>query len=80
MYVGSDRLCVDAVAGKRELGLFPEPMATSPYAAELEEPDVTEAADEGFWARVRTALASQKAVLLEEGYVCNAARFRPRDW
>ncbi|HET6359304.1 hypothetical protein [Streptomyces sp.] len=34
-----------------------------------------EAADEGFWARVRTVLASRKAVLLEEGYVRNAARF-----
>ncbi|MFB7312556.1 RNA-binding protein [Streptomyces sp. NPDC056192] len=76
VYVGSDRLCADAVARTRELGLFPEPMATSPYAAELEEPDVTEAANEGFWARVRTVLASQKAVLLEEGYVRNAARFR----
>ncbi|MET4644451.1 MULTISPECIES: RNA-binding protein [Streptomyces] len=75
VYVGSDRLCADAVARTRELGLFPEPMATSPYAAELEEPDVTEAADEGFWARVRTVLASRKAVLLEEGYVRNAARF-----
>jgi hypothetical protein len=76
VYVGSDRLCAEAVARTRELGLFPEPMATSPYAAELEEPHVTEAADEGFWARVRTMLASQKAVLLEEGYVRNAARFR----
>ncbi len=75
VYVGSDRLCSEAVARTRELGLFPEPMTTSPYAAELEEPDVTEAADEGFWARVRTALASRQTVLLEEGYVRNAARF-----
>ncbi|MFI1279284.1 RNA-binding protein [Streptomyces sp. NPDC020858] len=75
VYVGSDRLCADAVARTRELGLFPEPMTTSPYAAELEEPDVTEAADEGFWARVRTALASRQTVLLEEGFVRNAARF-----
>ncbi|MGW2017642.1 RNA-binding protein [Streptomyces sp. NPDC001927] len=75
VYVGSDRPHADAVARTRELGLFPEPTATSPYAAELEEPDVMEVADEGFWARVRTALASRKAVLLEEGYVRNAARF-----
>lgn len=75
VYVGSDRLRADAVARTRELGLFPEPMATFPYAAELEEPDVMETADEGFWARVRTVLASRKSVLLEEGYVRNAARF-----
>ncbi|WP_327350310.1 RNA-binding protein [Streptomyces sp. NBC_01304] len=75
VYVGSDRQCADAVARTRELGLFPEPMATSPYAAKLEEPDVMEVADERFWARVRTVLASRKAVLLEEGYVRNAARF-----
>lgn len=30
VYVGSDRLCSDAVARTRELGLFPEPMTTSP--------------------------------------------------
>ncbi|MCT9094321.1 RNA-binding protein [Streptomyces sp. ASQP_92] len=75
VYVGTDRLCADAVARTRELGLFPEPVAISPYAAELQEPDVLEAADEGFWARVRAALASRKGVLLEEGYVRNAARF-----
>ncbi|MFJ8896943.1 hypothetical protein ACIRCZ_20360 [Leifsonia sp. NPDC102414] len=67
VYVGIDRLCADAVARTRELGFFPELMKASPYAAELEEPDVTEAADEGFWARVRTTLAVRKAVLLEEG-------------
>ncbi|MEV6108726.1 hypothetical protein AB0M28_29090 [Streptomyces sp. NPDC051940] len=73
--MGSDRLCADAVARTRELGLFPEPMATSPCAAELEEPDVVGAADEEFWKRVRTVLAARKAVLLEEGYIRNAARF-----
>ncbi|MEV7448668.1 RNA-binding protein [Streptomyces nigra] len=75
VYVGSDRPCTDAVARTRELGLFPEPMTMSPSAAELDEPEVTVAADEGFWARVRTELASRKAVLLEEGYLRNAARF-----
>ncbi|WP_024759712.1 hypothetical protein [Streptomyces exfoliatus] len=75
LYVGSDRLCVDAVARTRELGLFPEPMTTSPYAAELDEPEVTQAADEDFWARVRTELASRQTVLLEEAYVRNAARW-----
>lgn len=30
VYVGSNRLCEEAVARTRELGLFPEPMTTSP--------------------------------------------------
>ncbi|MEU0677346.1 RNA-binding protein [Streptomyces sp. NPDC006172] len=75
VYVGTDRLCADAVARTRELGLFPEPLAASPYAAEFEEPEVTEAADERFWVRVRTTLASRQTALLEEGYVRNAARW-----
>lgn len=75
VYVASDRPCADAVARTRELGLFPEPMTASPYAAELEEPEVTEPADEDFWARVCTALASRQTVLLEEAYVRNAARW-----
>lgn len=75
VYVGSDRLCADAVARTRELGLFPEPMTASPYAAELEESEGTEAAGENFWASVRTELASRQTVLLEEAYVRNAARW-----
>ncbi|BCL18195.1 hypothetical protein ACPCBX_05960 [Streptomyces tuirus] len=75
VYIGGDRLCADAVARPRKLGLFPEPMTASPYAAELEEPEVTEAAGEDFWARVRTELASRQTVLLEEATVRNAARW-----
>ncbi|MEU2391410.1 RNA-binding protein [Streptomyces sp. NPDC007369] len=75
VYVGSDRPCADAVARTRELGLFPEPMTASPYAAELEEREVTEAADEDFWTRVRTELASRQTVLLEETHVRDAARW-----
>ncbi|MFF5970829.1 RNA-binding protein [Streptomyces sp. NPDC012769] len=75
VYVGSDRLCAEAVVATRELGLFPEPMTVSPYAAELEEPEVTEAADEEFWARVRTELASRQKALLEEVYVRNVTRW-----
>uniref|UniRef100_UPI003C7B0F9E RNA-binding protein n=1 Tax=unclassified Streptomyces TaxID=2593676 RepID=UPI003C7B0F9E len=75
VYVGSDRPCADAVARTRELGLFPEVMPASPYGTQLEEPEVTEAADEYFWERVRTTLASRQAVLLEESYVRNAARW-----
>ncbi|MGW1271817.1 RNA-binding protein [Streptomyces sp. NPDC002491] len=75
VYVGSDRPCADAVARTRELGLFPEPLTASPYAAEADEAEVTEPADEHFWTRVNAALASRHALLLEEGYVRNAARW-----
>ncbi len=75
VYVGSDRPSADAVARTKELGLFPEAVTVSPYAEELEEPEAMEAADEGFWASVRTVLSARKALLLEEGYVRNAARF-----
>ncbi|UQW99297.1 RNA-binding protein [Streptomyces sp. RerS4] len=75
VYVGTDRPCADAVTRTRELGLFPEPVAASPYAVEHDEPEVTETADEDFWARLLTTLASRQTVLLEEGYVRNAARW-----
>jgi len=75
MYVGSDRPCAHAVTRTRELGLFPEPLTASPYAAEFDEPEVTEPADDGFWIRVRTTLASRQALLIEENYVCGAARW-----
>ncbi|KKZ75058.1 RNA-binding protein [Streptomyces showdoensis] len=75
VYVGSDLPCAEAVARTRELGLFPEPMPTSPYAADLAETETAEAADEGFWSRVRAELASRQTVLLEEGFVLNAARW-----
>ncbi|MEV6758540.1 RNA-binding protein [Streptomyces sp. NPDC051214] len=75
VYVGTDRPCADAVAHTRELGLFAEPMAASPYAAEAEEHEVTQAADEDFWARVRMELAARQTVLLEEAFVRNAARW-----
>lgn len=75
MYVGSDRPCAHALTRTRELGLFAEPLTGSPYAAELDEPEVAEAADADFWLRVRAALASQHVLLLEENYVRNATRW-----
>ncbi|WP_406352534.1 hypothetical protein [Streptomyces sp. NBC_01635] len=69
VYVGSDRPCAEAVARTRELGLFPEPLTASPYAAEFDEAEVTEPADEDFWTRVRALLASPQTLLLEETYV-----------
>ncbi|MEV7525420.1 RNA-binding protein [Streptomyces sp. NPDC091371] len=75
VFVGSDRYCAEAVARTRELGLFPEPMTASPYAFDPDEREVTEAADEDFWTRVRTELASRQSLLLEETHVGNGARW-----
>ncbi|MFJ4560013.1 RNA-binding protein [Streptomyces massasporeus] len=75
VYVGSDQPCGAAVARTRELGLFAEPIASSPYAADLEEPEVTQAADEEFWERVRAELAAPQMLLLEETYLRNATRW-----
>ncbi|WP_405456898.1 RNA-binding protein [Streptomyces sp. NBC_00101] len=75
VYVGSDQPCDEAVARTREVGLFAEPITVSPYAADVEEPEVTQAADEDFWERVRAALASSRALLLEEAYLRNATRW-----
>ncbi|WP_330334375.1 RNA-binding protein [Streptomyces sp. NBC_00536] len=78
VFVGSDRPCTDAVARTRALGLFPEPLTASPYAAEYDDTDETEVvepAGEDFWARVRAELAARRTVLLGEAYVRNAARW-----
>lgn len=75
VYVSSDRPCDAAVAQTREVGLFAQPISASPYAAGLEELEVTEAAHEDFWERVRVELASQQTLLLEEAYVRNATRW-----
>ncbi|MEU6676635.1 RNA-binding protein [Streptomyces sp. NPDC046925] len=75
VYVGSDQPCAAAVARTRELGLFAEPITMSPYAADLEEPEVTQAADEEFWERVRAELAVPQMLLLEESYLYNATRW-----
>ncbi|MBT2370344.1 RNA-binding protein [Streptomyces sp. ISL-10] len=75
VYVGSDRPCEVAVARTRKLGLFVQPITASPYAADLEEPEVTQAADEDFWERVRAELGTPQTLLLEETYVRNATRW-----
>ncbi|MEV8319320.1 RNA-binding protein [Streptomyces sp. NPDC059900] len=75
LYVASDRPCEAAVARVRELGLFAEPITTSPYAADLEEPEVTQAADEELWEQVRAKLAVPQRLLLEETYLANATRW-----
>ncbi|MGW7271734.1 RNA-binding protein [Streptomyces sp. NPDC054864] len=75
VYVGSDRPCPDAVERTRRLGLFPEPLSASPYAVDSDDLEVMEAANEDFWMRVRTTLASLQTVLLEETYLRNATRW-----
>ncbi|MFE5666070.1 RNA-binding protein [Streptomyces niveus] len=72
VYVGSDQPCTDAVARTRDLGLFAEPLAASPYAP---EPEVAGAADEDFWASIRTELAARQGLLLEETHIVNATRW-----
>ncbi|MGW7436978.1 RNA-binding protein [Streptomyces sp. NPDC054849] len=74
VYVGSDKPCADAVARTRALGLFPERLAASPYAAEADEPGESQPADEEFWARIRRTLAVRNAVILQEAYAGNASR------
>ncbi|MFJ6729016.1 RNA-binding protein [Streptomyces sp. NPDC091281] len=75
VYVGSDRPCEAAVARTRHLGLFAEPVTVSPYAAHLDEREVTQAADEDFWERVRAELCAPRTLLLEESPVRNATRW-----
>ncbi|MER6835321.1 RNA-binding protein [Streptomyces cellulosae] len=75
VYVGSDQPCEAAVVRTRELGLFAEPITSSPYDADLEEPEVTQAADEEFWERVRAELAAPRMLLVEETYLRNATRW-----
>jgi hypothetical protein len=74
LYIGSDQPCDAAVARTREFSLFAEPITASLYAADLEEPEVAQAADEEFWERVRAELAARQTLLLEETYVRNATR------
>ncbi|MFJ7206473.1 S1 RNA-binding domain-containing protein [Streptomyces sp. NPDC098789] len=76
VYVSSDRPCAGAVARTRALGLFPERTDSfSPDEDEDDEPGVQRPADEDFWDRVRWLVATWHAVVLEEGFVHNTARW-----
>ncbi|AJE81138.1 RNA binding S1 domain protein [Streptomyces albus] len=75
VYVTSEGPCESALARTRELGLFPERIAASPYAAEYGEPGEQRPADEEFWARVRWCLIRREEVLLEESPVENVSRW-----
>ncbi|MGW3915447.1 S1 RNA-binding domain-containing protein [Streptomyces sp. NPDC005070] len=75
VYVTSEDPCEDALVRTRALGLFPERLEISPYAADLDEPGVQRPADEIFWARLRWSLALREAAILEEGYIHGACRW-----
>ncbi|WP_433179263.1 S1 RNA-binding domain-containing protein [Actinoallomurus sp. CA-150999] len=76
VYVGSSEPCEGALDRTRALGLFPERIDASPYDADLDdEPGEQRPADDTFWARLRWFIATQQAVILEEGYLHNASRW-----
>ncbi|MBS2534429.1 hypothetical protein KGQ20_16785 [Catenulispora sp. NF23] len=78
-YLGSTEPCDDAVARTRELGLFPEPLAASPYEDAYEdaydETGVQRPADADFWARLHTSVADGEAAILEESHLLNVSRW-----
>ncbi|MFF2364242.1 S1 RNA-binding domain-containing protein [Streptomyces sp. NPDC058122] len=75
VYVTSEDPCEDALVRTRALGLFPERLEISPYAAELDEPGIQRPADEIFWARLRWSVALREAAILEEEYLYGASRW-----
>uniref|UniRef100_A0AAU2JY40 RNA-binding protein n=1 Tax=Streptomyces sp. NBC_00049 TaxID=2903617 RepID=A0AAU2JY40_9ACTN len=74
VFVSGHGPCDSALALTRKLGLFPEPLPSSPYAADYDEPGVQRPADADFWAQLLELVAGQ-AALLEEVYVDNASRW-----
>lgn len=76
MYVGSSLPCTRAVDLAHERGLFAERIPASPYEHSPDDEDgPARPADAEFWAELAALVADRGAVLLEEGYVHNAARW-----
>jgi small subunit ribosomal protein S1 len=77
VYVGSAVPCLRAVAFTHQRGLFAEPIDASPLATEFSDDTAGERrpADAAWWARLGLLVADRGAVVLEEGYVLNAARW-----
>ncbi|MGC5019973.1 hypothetical protein [Micromonospora sp. DT47] len=76
VYIGSTDPCERAVAHAHRHRLFAKRIAQSPYDPALTEDNASpRPADSGFWDEVATIAAERGAVLLEEGYVYNAARW-----
>lgn len=75
LYVSSNVPCAGAMARTRELGLFPEPIDSSPYAFEDDEEGVQRPGDDEFWADLHRAVYAGEAGVLEETYAEGATRW-----
>ncbi|WP_181697207.1 RNA-binding protein [Nocardia sp. GTS18] len=76
VYIGADHACERALSHTHTLGLFAERLTASPYDAVLDdEPGEQRPADDTFWTQLRRHLATDRASILEEGYVVGASRW-----
>ncbi|HEY1093633.1 MAG TPA: S1 RNA-binding domain-containing protein [Glycomyces sp.] len=76
VYISTHVSSEAALARTRALGLFPEPVAASPYAASFDDYDVEQRpADDDFWARLKWSIAIRQAAILEETGVLGAPRW-----
>ncbi|MEU3931282.1 RNA-binding protein [Streptomyces sp. NPDC029044] len=77
LYISSSRVCEEALAVTRELGLFAERTDSSPYAFEAEEQEqyIQRPADDDFWADLHRAVVAGQAGILEETYLEGASRW-----
>ncbi|MFJ9589591.1 S1 RNA-binding domain-containing protein [Streptomyces acidicola] len=75
LYIGSIRICEEALARTRALGLFPERLDSSPYEMETDDADVQRPGDDEFWAGLLWAVATCRAGLLEETFVEGPSRW-----
>jgi hypothetical protein len=77
VFVGSAVPCERSVALTHDRGLFAEPVDASPLAKEFTDDTAGTRlpADAAWWARLASLVTERGAVVLEEGYVLNAARW-----
>ncbi|WP_067542399.1 RNA-binding protein [Nocardia crassostreae] len=75
VWVGSPRPCPRAVEFARRRGLFAEPVDRSPYNPELDGEPPARPAEAAFWTEVGDLAGRYGAVVLEEGFLHNAARW-----
>jgi hypothetical protein len=76
VYVGSACPCDRAVVFAADRGLFPERLDASPYEQlSFDEEPPARRADDAFFAELAELVARRGAILLEEGYLLNVARW-----